>query len=160
LRQELTQEEHDNSEREQYMKKTTIALSMALLAYPLSSLAAGLVSEAPANAEVYFIQPSDGQIVKGKVKVVFGLKNMGVAPAGTDRKNTGHHHLLIDKEVLPDLSMPLPSSDQVKHFGGGQTETEITLPPGKHSLQLLLGNYVHVPHNQPVMSQKITITVE
>jgi len=92
--------------------------------------------------------------------VVFGLKNIGVAPAGIDKKNTGHHHLLIDTDELPDLTKPLPATDKIKHFGGGQTETEITLSPGKHTLQLLLGNYAHIPHSKPVISKKITITVE
>jgi hypothetical protein len=127
---------------------------------PVSLLADGLISESPANAEVYFIQPTDGQTVKQNVHIVFGLKNMGVAPAGTDRANTGHHHLLIDTDTLPDLTRPLPATDKIKHFGGGQTETEISLSPGKHTLQLVLGNYLHVPHNKPVMTKKITITVE
>ena len=142
------------------MKKYMVAISMVLLIFPSSILAEGLISESPGNAEVYFIQPADGQTVKEDVKINFGLKNMGVAPAGTDRKNTGHHHLLIDTDVLPDLAQPLPATDKIRHFGGGQTETEITLSPGKHTLQLILGNYAHVPHSKPVMSSKITITVE
>jgi hypothetical protein len=142
------------------MKKYMLAISMVLLIFPSSILAEGLISESPGNAEVYFIQPVDGQTVKENVKINFGLKNMGVAPAGTDRKNTGHHHLLIDTDVLPDLAQPLPATDKIRHFGGGQTETEITLSPGKHTLQLILGNYAHVPHSKPVMSSKITITVE
>jgi len=142
------------------MKKYLIALTVMLTACPLTLLADGLVSVSPSNAKVYFIQPSDGQSIKGKVRVIFGLKNMGVAPAGTDRKHSGHHHLLIDTQDLPDLTMPLPSTDKVKHFGGGQTETVIELAPGIHTLQLVLGNYAHVPHQKPVMSDKITITVE
>ncbi|OUS24983.1 rod shape-determining protein RodA [Gammaproteobacteria bacterium 45_16_T64] len=142
------------------MKKHMIAISMILFILPSSILAEGLISESPENAEVYFIQPVDGQTVKGKVNIVFGLKNMGIAPAGTDRKNTGHHHLLIDTDVLPDLAKPLPSNDKTRHFGGGQSETEIELSPGKHTLQLILGNYAHVPHKKPVVSSKITITVE
>ncbi|WP_240339548.1 DUF4399 domain-containing protein [Marinobacter sp. BW6] len=119
-----------------------------------------MMSEAPANAGVYFVQPTDGATVEQTFKVVFGLRNMGVAPAGVEKSGTGHHHLLIDTEVPSDLSKPLPATDQVKHFGGGQTETEITLSPGKHTLQLLLGNHMHVPHNPPVVSEKITVTVE
>jgi hypothetical protein len=142
------------------MKLYIIAISMVLFILPPSILAGELISPSPENAEVYFIQPTDGQIVKGKFKISFGLKNMGVAPAGTDRKNTGHHHLLIDTEVLPDMTQPLPSTDKIKHFGGGQTETEITLSPGQHTLQLILGNHVHVPHSEPVISSKITITVK
>lgn len=142
------------------MKRSAIALSLALLVSPFSLLADDMRSASPTNAEVYFLQPADGQTVHQNIKVVFGLKNMGVAPAGTDKKNTGHHHLLIDTDVLPDLTKPLPATDKIKHFGGGQTESEITLPPGKHTLQLLLGNYAHVPHSKPVLSKKITITVE
>ncbi|MEH6562355.1 MAG: DUF4399 domain-containing protein [Marinobacter sp.] len=119
-----------------------------------------MISDAPENAEVYFVQPSDGATVEGTFDVVFGLRNMGVAPAGVDKEGTGHHHLLIDTEVPSDLSKPLPATDQIKHFGGGQTETEITLQPGEHTLQLLIGNYAHVPHSQPVVSEQITVTVE
>jgi hypothetical protein len=142
------------------MKNITFALFIALINTPLNLLANDLISESASNAEVYFIQPTNGQKIKGKVKVVFGLKNMGVAPAGINKKNTGHHHLLINTDVLPDLTQPLPATDKVKHFGGGQTEVELALPKGRHTLQLLLGNYAHVPHNKPVMSKKITITVE
>ncbi len=142
------------------MKKSAIIVLLTLLISPMSLLANNMVSESPSNAKVYFIHPNDGQTVQKSVKVVFGLKNIGVAPAGTDKKNTGHHHLLIDTDVLPDLTKPLPATDKLKHFGGGQTETEITLSPGKHTLQLLLGNYAHIPHSKPVISKKITITVE
>ncbi|MBI3560362.1 MAG: DUF4399 domain-containing protein [Gammaproteobacteria bacterium] len=115
---------------------------------------------APANAEVYFIAPADGATVSSPVTVVFGLKNMGVAPAGIDVANTGHHHLLIDVATPPDLDKPIPADDHHKHFGAGQTETIISLPPGKHTLQLLLGDKAHVPHTPAVMSKKITITVK
>lgn len=142
------------------MNKITFAMLVTLLVSPMSVFAENMVSKSPENAEVYFIQPADGQTIKGAVKVVFGLKNMGVAPAGVERDNTGHHHLLIDTETLPDLTTSLPATDQIKHFGGGQTETELTLAPGKHTLQLLLGNYAHVPHATPVLSNKITIIVE
>ena len=114
---------------------------------------------APENAQVYFISPSDGDELKSPVTVRFGLKNMGVAPAGTDKDKTGHHHLLIDDPEV-DLSTPLPASDQVKHFGGGQTETQIELPAGEHTLQLLLGDFKHQPHNPPIKSEQITITIK
>jgi len=117
------------------------------------------ISRSAEGAQVYFISPLDGDQVPGTFLVKFGLKGMGVAPAGVDRENTGHHHLLIDLEQLPDLKQPLPANEHVKHFGKGQTETEITLPPGKHTLQLLLGNYLHIPHDPPVLSKKITVTV-
>ncbi len=92
--------------------------------------------------------------------VKFGLRGMGVAPAGIDMENTGHHHLLIDVDGDPDMMAPLPASDQVRHFGKGQTETEITLPSGEHQLRLVLGNYLHIPHEPPVMSSVITVEVE
>ncbi len=142
------------------MKKSTMTLLSALLVAPMMTFAGSMMSEAPDKAEVYFVQPSDGETVGQTVKVVFGLRNMGVAPAGIDKKNTGHHHLLIDTDVPADLSKPLPATDKIKHFGGGQTETEIELAPGTHTLQLLLGNHAHVPHSTPVVSDKITITVK
>jgi len=116
-------------------------------------------STAFADAEVYFISPTDGDTVSGTFEVRFGLRGMGVAPAGVEVDNTGHHHLLIDLETMPAMDIPLPKSEQVRHFGGGQTETTLHLPPGEHTLQLLLGNYSHIPHNPPVLSEKITITV-
>ncbi len=118
-------------------------------------------SPAPDNASVYFIQPQDGQEIDGSdVKVVFGLDGMDVAPAGTDAADSGHHHLLINLDQLPDMTMPLPATDQIRHFGKGQTETTVQLPPGRHRLQLLLGNYAHIPHNPPVLSEVIEITVK
>jgi len=113
----------------------------------------------PADAQVYIISPKDGAKVSSPVTVQFGLKAMGIAPAGVKIENTGHHHLLIDSDAPSDLSQPLPASEKVVHFGKGQTETTIKLTPGKHTLQLLLGDSTHVPHNPPVISKKITITV-
>lgn len=117
-------------------------------------------STAPDNAYTYIIQPADGDTVESTFAVKFGLSGMGVAPAGVDMANTGHHHLLIDLDALPDLTQPLPATRNIKHFGGGQTETTLTLSPGPHTLQLLLGNYIHVPHQQPVLSDPIHVTVE
>ena len=114
----------------------------------------------PAGAEVYFISPKDGATVKGPVHIQFGLKGMGVAPAGVKFEATGHHHLLIDTDIPADQSQPLPTSDAVRHFGKGQTETSVDLKPGKHTLQLVLGDQNHTPHNPPVVSKKITITVQ
>ncbi|TCK02304.1 uncharacterized protein DUF4399 [Marinobacterium mangrovicola] len=114
-------------------------------------------ASSPEGAEAYIVSPSDGATVPATFTVTFGLKGMGVAPAGTDKENTGHHHLLIDGELPP---MDAPMGDQVKHFGGGQTETELTLEPGTHTLQLILGDMAHQPHDPPVVSEKITITVE
>ncbi|MBT8140773.1 MAG: DUF4399 domain-containing protein [Gammaproteobacteria bacterium] len=108
----------------------------------------------------YIISPSDGATVSSPLRVIFGLQGMGVAPAGSNIENTGHHHLLIDVDELPDLSMPLPATANLVHFGKGQTETLLELAPGTHTLQLLLGNYAHIPHSTPVLSEKITITVK
>ncbi|WP_375170308.1 DUF4399 domain-containing protein [Marinobacter sp.] len=142
------------------MNRIAITLLSAVVLAPVAALADGHMSAAPANAEVYFVQPMDGDTVQSPFTVVFGLRNMGVAPAGIDKDGTGHHHLLIDTELPSDMSQPLPATDQVKHFGGGQTETELELPAGEHTLQLLLGNHAHVPHSEPVVSERITITVE
>ena len=114
----------------------------------------------PAGAEVYIISPKDGAIVHNPVRVQFGLKGMGVAPAGMKFDNTGHHHLLIDTDPPADQSTPLPATDKIVHFGKGQTETTLTLSPGKHTLQLLFADYQHIPHSPAVMSKKITITVQ
>jgi hypothetical protein len=117
-------------------------------------------SAAPASAEVYLITPQDGEVVTSPFTVKFGLKEMGVAPAGVDQSGTGHHHLLIDLAELPKMDESLPATDHIKHFGGGQTETTLALSPGEHTLQLLLANYVHVPHDPPVLSESITVTVK
>jgi hypothetical protein len=115
---------------------------------------------APTAAEVYIVSPKDGATVHNPVLVQFGLKGMGVAPAGVKFENTGHHHLLIDTDAPADAGAPLPATDKIVHFGKGQTETTLaSLTPGKHTLQLLLGDQNHIPHNPPVISQKITITV-
>ena len=114
----------------------------------------------PAGAKVYIVSPKNGATVTSPVTVTFGIKGMTLAPAGSKDPNTGHHHLLIDTDPPADLSLPLPSiPDKVVHFGKAQTETTVTLPPGKHTLQLLLADGNHIPHNPPVISKKITITV-
>jgi hypothetical protein len=127
-------------------------------------LSASLLMAVPALAEeeaaLYFIEPVDGQTVTGPLTVKFGLRGMGVAPAGVQVDNTGHHHLLVDIETLPDLTMPLPKTEQILHFGAGQTETVLNLPAGTHTLQLILGNFAHIPHAKPLLSEKITVTVE
>ena len=116
-------------------------------------------SNSPEGSSVYIISPEDGQIVQSPFKVSFGLSGMGIAPAGSQIESTGHHHLVIDAD-LPDLSQPIPSSDNYRHFGKGQTEVEVDLPPGTHTLQLLLGDWLHRPHNPPVYSEVVTVTVE
>ena len=113
----------------------------------------------PSGASVFFISPADGETVTNPVKVVFGIEGMTVVPAGDDTPHTGHHHLLIDTG-LPELGLPIPSDAQHVHFGDGRTETEITLEPGEHTLQMLLGDHLHIPHNPPLISEQITIQVE
>ena len=110
--------------------------------------------------KLYFIEPKDGATVNGPIKIVFGLSGMAVAPAGIDFPNTGHHHLLVDLENLPDLSKPIPANKNHIHFGKGQTEAILELPKGKRTLQLLMGNYLHIPHKEPVISDKITIFIK
>jgi hypothetical protein len=115
---------------------------------------------APPNAQLYIGWPNNGEVVSSKkpIRVWFGLRNMGVAPKGVTFPNTGHHHLLIDTE-LPPLDQEIPSDRNHLHFGAGETETTIELPPGKHTLQLLMGDDKHIPHDPPIYSKKITITV-
>jgi len=110
------------------------------------------------DAVVYFIDVKPGDTLQPKTIIRFGLRNMGVSAAGTDRKNSGHHHLLIDTG-LPPLDKPIPNDANHLHFGGGQTEAEVTLAPGEHTLQLLLADKDHIPHTPPVMSEKIRVTV-
>jgi hypothetical protein len=132
-------------------------------ALSLASAGAAMAADrtpSAAGAEVYIVSPKDGDKVKGPVTVVFGLKGMGVAPAGIKFDNTGHHHLLIDTDAPSDPSLPLPADEHNVHFGKGQTQTTMTLSPGKHTLQLVLADYLHTPHDPPVMSKKITIVVE
>ncbi len=138
----------------------SIAFGFMLACASLNAQADVPRTPAPAGAEVYFESPADGATIQGPVTVRFGLKGMGVAPAGIRFDNTGHHHLLIDTDVPADLAQPLPATEHVVHFGKGQTETTITLPPGKHTLQLVLGDALHIPHEPPVISKKITITVK
>jgi len=136
----------------------TLALSPALLTTNLVNANSMPQSESPANASVYIISPVDGATVKDTFTVTFGLKDMGVSPAGIEKKHTGHHHLLVDKDSLPAFDMPM--GGDVQHFGGGQTQTTLTLPKGQHTLQLILGDHHHIPHKPAVVSKKITITVE
>ncbi len=141
------------------MMKSLFLGVLASLFMATSSLAQLERSPSAEGAELYIISPKSGDTISGPVTVLFGLKGMGVAPAGVEKENTGHHHLLIDTGV-PPMDLPVPSDDQHKHFGKGQTETTIELAPGKHTLQLLLGNHLHVPHDPVVASEVIEITVE
>ncbi len=154
------------------MRHLITGLLLASLVWALSALAnaeesgtaeidtSALISSSAEGAEVYFISPLDGETVSETFTVRFGLADMGVAPAGVIFDNSGHHHLLINANELPDLKLPIPADEQHVHFGLGQTETEVSLPPGEHRLRLLLGNHLHIPHDPPVMSDVITITVK
>ncbi len=113
----------------------------------------------PDGAGVFFITPADGATVSNPINIEFGIAGMDVVKAGNDQPNSGHHHLLIDTE-LPDMGMPIPADEYHVHFGDGSTTTEITLPPGEHTLQMLLGDHLHIPHDPPLISETITITVE
>lgn len=140
------------------MKRLLLAAAITL---GLTAIAVAKIDRtpSPAAAEVYIIAPADGATVTSPVTVRFGLKGMGVAPAGIAFEGTGHHHLIIDAD-LPPLDAPIPADAHHVHFGKGQTETTIELKPGKHTLQLLLGDQLHVPHDPAVVSKKITVTVK
>lgn len=112
----------------------------------------------PENATLYFVAPMDGDNVTSPVTVNFGLDGMAVVKAGVDEMHSGHHHLVVDAD-LPPLDMPIPATENYIHFGDASTSTTIELTPGEHTLQLLLGDYRHVPHDPPVLSEIITITV-
>jgi hypothetical protein len=143
-----------------FVAAAALAVSMTLLGASASSPAFAETAS-PAGAEVYIISPAAGAKVKNPVTIRFGLKGMGVAPAGVVFDNSGHHHLFIDTPLPTDMTQPMPAVEgKVVHFGKGQTETTMTLTPGKHTLQLVLGDATHTPHNPPVVSKKITITVE
>ena len=141
-----------------FIKHTLFTLSLIPAMIASHVQAEGIEqSVSPINANLYIISPANGEAVNETFTVIFGLKNMGISPAGIERKNTGHHHLLVDGKKLPSITMPM--GGEVKHFGGGQTETSLTLPKGQHTLQLILGDHRHIPHSPAVVSEKITITV-
>ena len=134
-------------------------LACALLVLCAFSVSAQQRTPSPDNAELYFISPADGATLSNPVTIHFGLRNMGVAPAGIRYPDSGHHHLLLNVE-LPAPEFPVINDENHLHFGGGQTETTLELAPGQHTLQLLLGDFAHIPHDPPVVSERITITVE
>jgi hypothetical protein len=146
------------------MKRILLASALTLAGLANLAMAAdapGLpVTKAPADAAVYIISPKDGATVGQDVTVRFGLKGMGVAPAGVVKEHTGHHHLLVDVKDLPAAGQPIPKDDNHIHFGGGQTETTVKLKPGTHTLQLELGDSNHIPFDPAVVSKKITIHVK
>src|SRR6516162_8112361 len=134
-----------------------VAIASCSAVFSQGQRTGGPTPSAP-GAEVYFIDLKDATTVPAKLKIYFGLRNMGVAPAGSDRENSGHHHLLIDTE-LPPLDQPIPNDFNHLHFGAGQTEAEVELTPGPHTLQLLFGDKNHIPHSPPLMSAPIRVMV-
>jgi hypothetical protein len=141
-----------------------LRLSLAAAFVAVTALVATIASAqtpSPPGAAVYFINLKDGDTVTSPFKVQFGLTGMGVAPAGSQNPNTGHHHLLIDTQLTPEqMKQPIPADAQHRHFGGGQTEAVLTLPAGQHTLQLVLADGSHVPHEPPVVSPVITVLVK
>ena len=146
------------------MIRRDILTSLAAAVFVISAPFAASAEEAagtpsPAGAKVFIIEPADGATVSNPVAVKFGIEGMDVAPAGTEKANSGHHHLIVDGAVA-DMKAAIPADDTHKHFGKGQTEATVELKPGEHTLQLVLGDHNHVPHNPPVVSPTIKITVK
>lgn len=140
------------------MSRLLLALGVCLVA---AFAGAADRMAAPAGAEVYFIAPQNGAKLHSPVTIKFGLKGMGIAPAGIKFDNTGHHHLLVDTDLSDvKLDAPMPATDKIVHFGKGQTETTLALTPGKHTLQLVFADYLHQSFDPPLTSKKITITVD
>ena len=137
------------------MKKIITLVASTIFLF--STFIVNASSPSPKGAKLYIISPADGETVTSPVTVKFGLSGMGVAPAGIEKVNTGHHHLIVDGD-LPEMGKPM--GKDIKHFGGGQTEASIELEPGKHTLQLILGNHQHIPHDPPVISERIEIMVK
>lgn len=145
------------------MRSLAVAALLFTVATGTAFTAAAADNYWPADAKAYIVSPKSGAKVKSPVTVVFGLKGLGVAPAGVKFANTGHFHLLVDEELPKDLTVPLPSTDKILHYGKGQTEVTLDaskLPPGKHTLQLVMGDETHIPHDPALVSKKITVTVE
>jgi len=136
-----------------------LATTLLASALPVAAESGLERSPSPEGARVYFITPTDGEKLVSPFVVRFGLTQMGVAPAGTMKEATGHHHLIVDAD-LPPSDLPVPASDNYRHFGMGQTEVELSLPQGKHTLQLILGDHMHIPHDPPIVSERITVIVE
>jgi hypothetical protein len=142
------------------MKKISLVSALAIACLGSMVFAQVPKTKSADGTKVYIISPKNGDTVTSPFTVQFGLKGMGIAPAGVTSPNTGHHHLLVDVAQMPDLNVPLPNNENIRHFGAGQTEAELTLPPGRHTLQLVFADYLHIAHDKPVTSEKITITVK
>ena len=137
-----------------------VAAAVAIVAITLATPVVLAQTQTPAAPAVYFINLKDRDIVTSPFRVQFGLSGMGIAPAGVEKEKTGHHHLLVDTKLsAEELKGAIPNDQQHLHFGGGQTETMLTLPPGEHTLQLVFANWSHVPFDPPIMSPIITVTV-
>jgi hypothetical protein len=137
--------------------RASIFLFIVFLFAPIQSYTE---SYSDKNKRLFFITPSNGEEVTNPVTIRFGIVGMEIVPAGKDKPMSGHHHLLINVEKLPNMKSPIPADKNHLHFGKGQTETQLNLPSGRHTLQLLLGNYMHVPHEKPLISDKIEIIVK
>jgi len=146
------------------MRNIILAVAFALFCVPFAARAADAPAPAaatPAVAQAFFVNIKDGDTVTSPVKIKFGITGMEIVPAGTIKPNTGHYHLLIDTDLTDEQKkLPIPKDDQHLHFGKGQTEATIDLKPGKHTLQIVMGDGNHMLHNPPVMSDKITVTVK
>lgn len=142
------------------MKYKVLLTFFTSMLITLGAYATNAKTTPAAKASVAILEPTNGATVPSTFTVKFGASGIDIVPAGTNQENSGHHHLLIDTDVLPDMNSPLPTTPKLIHFGKGQTETQITLEPGKHTLQLVLGNYAHIPGATPVVSKKITVTVK
>jgi hypothetical protein len=140
------------------MRRTWVLVAALAAVVLAGSPAVAQQSSMPQDARVYILWPSDGQVIKGAFWVRMGLSGAGIAPAGVQKANTGHHHLIVDAD-LPPMDQPIPNDHNHLHFGLGQTEARLDLPPGRHTLQLLLGDENHIPHQPPLYSKRITITV-
>jgi hypothetical protein len=140
------------------MRRTWVLVAALAAVVLAGSPAVAQQSSMPQDARVYILWPSDGQVIKGAFWVRMGLSGAGIAPAGVQKANTGHHHLIVDAD-LPPMDQPIPNDHNHPHFGLGQTEARLDLPPGRHTLQLLLGDENHIPHQPPLYSKRITITV-
>ena len=114
---------------------------------------------APEDATVFFIKPRANERFSGPIEVEFGVSNIEIVPSGQDQQGSGHHHIIIDAE-LPDMNLPITADKNYVHFGDGSSKTTLNLEPGEHTLQLLLGDYLHIPHEPPIMSEKITVFVD
>jgi hypothetical protein len=142
-------------------RRAAFGLAAASILLGLVGATAWAQTAAPAGAKVYFINLHDGETVTSPVKIQFGLTGMGVAPAGVEKDGTGHHHLLVDTTLsAEELKNAIPKDEKHLHFGGGQTETSLTLTPGKHTLQLVFADWSHIPFDPPLVSPVITVTVK